>query len=65
VELRLAHTARTWDLRRVLKWIPNGQADPVIGTIQIAILNCTVLYTKFIKKRKKTNEMLSNGTSSS
>jgi len=45
--------ARTWDLRRVLKWIPNSQADPAIGAIQIAILNCTVLYAKFIKKKGK------------
>jgi hypothetical protein len=53
VELRLAHTAQTWDLRHVLKRIPNGQADPAIGAIQIAILNCTVLYAKFIKKKKE------------
>jgi hypothetical protein len=39
-------------LRRALKWIPNGQADPAIGAIQIAILNSTVLYAKFIKKKK-------------
>jgi hypothetical protein len=48
--------AWTWDLRCALKWIPNGQADPAIGAIQIAILNCTVRYAKFIKRSEKEDE---------
>jgi hypothetical protein len=60
------HMTRTWDIGRALKWVSSGQVDPTIGTIQIAILNCTVCYAKFIKKKKKKmNETLSNGTSSS
>jgi hypothetical protein len=56
VELRLAHTTWTWDLGCALKWISNGQTDPTIGAIQIAILNCTVRYAKFIKKKEKEDE---------
>jgi hypothetical protein len=56
VELRLVHTTRTWDLGCALKRVSNGQADPTIGTIQIAILNCTVRYAKFIKKKEKEDE---------
>jgi hypothetical protein len=60
------HTTQTWDLGRMLKQVSSGQADPTIGAIQITILNCTVRYAKFIKKKEmKMKEMLSNGTSSS
>jgi len=37
----------------MLKWVSSGQTDPTIGAIQITILNCTVHYAKFIKKKEK------------
>jgi hypothetical protein len=60
------HMTWTWDLGHALKWVSSGQADPTIGTIQITILDCTVCYAKFIKKKEmKMKEILSNETSSS
>jgi len=53
VELRLVHMTQTWDLGYALKWVSSGQTDPTIGAIQIAILNCTVHYAKFIKTKEK------------